>query len=67
MKKNEIKNIKHGLYRIWWRLGGNSLASVGSTRSGRRWFAATNWINPEKEFFDEHYQAIRKLTLIRKR
>jgi hypothetical protein len=35
-----------GLYRIHWRDGGNSLASIGVTESGGRWLAPTNWVAP---------------------
>ncbi len=37
------QKLQHGLYRIYWKDGGNSLASVGSDASGTRWFAPTNW------------------------
>jgi hypothetical protein len=33
-----------GLYRLHWKEGGASLASVGRDRYGRVWFAPTNWI-----------------------
>tara|TARA_Y100000310_G_C20598360_1_gene771697 strand:+ start:227 stop:601 length:375 start_codon:yes stop_codon:yes gene_type:complete len=32
-----------GLYRIFWKSGGTSLASVGQTHDGTRWFAPCNW------------------------
>ncbi len=35
--------MKHGLYRIHWKSGGSSLASVGSMHNGDRWIAPTNW------------------------
>lgn len=35
--------VGHGLYRIWWRSGGDSLAAVGIASNGDRWIAATNW------------------------
>ena len=33
----------NGIYRLWWKSGGSSLAAVGSLHSGTRWFAPTNW------------------------
>lgn len=36
--------VKQGLYRIWWRSGGDSLAAVGIASNGDRWIAATNWV-----------------------
>lgn len=46
MKKSDVKKLKHGLYKIWWKKkhgGGTSLAAVGSLDDGRRWLAPTNW------------------------
>jgi hypothetical protein len=34
----------HGVYRIFWKTGGHSVAAVGSDKSGRRWCVPTNWI-----------------------
>lgn len=45
MSKAQAKKLQHGIYRIFWKTGGSSLASVGSDREGNRWFAATNWIS----------------------
>jgi len=44
VRKSEAQALDHGIYRIHWKSGGWSLASVGSTASGERWFAPTNWI-----------------------
>lgn len=38
------RTVKHGLYRIWWRSGGDSVAAVGIAENGDRWIAATNWV-----------------------
>ncbi len=43
MTKEEAKKLSHGVYIIFWKSGGTSLASVGSTYDGTRWFAPTNW------------------------
>lgn len=48
--KKEFSNLKHGVYRIFWKSGGISLASVGSTHDGTRWFAPCNWVSEEKKF-----------------
>tara|TARA_R110000772_G_scaffold99174_1_gene198717 strand:- start:3940 stop:4299 length:360 start_codon:yes stop_codon:yes gene_type:complete len=45
MKYSDVQNLDHGLYRIWWKDGGSSLASVGSDQHGFRWLAPTNWIS----------------------
>lgn len=46
MTPMEVKALKHGLYRIYWKEGsggGASVASVGSNSAGDRWLAPTNW------------------------
>jgi hypothetical protein len=44
MNKKQVSEIQHGLYEIFWKEGGSSLASVGSDRNGKRWYAPINWI-----------------------
>lgn len=43
MKEKDVQKLVHGLYRIYWKDGGTSLAAVGSLHSGTRWLAPTNW------------------------
>lgn len=38
--------VKPGLYRVFWKSGGSSLASVGITADGGKWLAPTNWVSP---------------------
>ncbi len=45
MKKVDVQKLPHGVYRLFWKSGGSSLASVGSMPDGRRWMAPTNWIS----------------------
>lgn len=40
----------HGLYRVFWKSGGSSLAAVGVTNDGGRWLAPINWIKPSTNF-----------------
>lgn len=37
---------KPGLYRVHWKSGGTSLASIGMGSNGDRWIAPTNWLRP---------------------
>ncbi len=46
MTRANAKRLPHGLYRVYWKAGGVSLAAVGSTYSGARWLAPTNWTSP---------------------
>ena len=43
MKREEVNKLGHGLFTIYWKSGGQSLAAVGSLHDGTPWFAATNW------------------------
>lgn len=43
---------KHGLYRIFWKSGGSSLAAIGITNDGGRWLAPINWTTPAAAFTD---------------
>lgn len=35
-----------GLYRVFWKSGGSSLAAIGTLSNGDRWIAPTNWVTP---------------------
>lgn len=46
MKKAKVQELDYGLYRIFYKKkhgGGFSLASVGGTYDGTRWYAPCNW------------------------
>ena len=47
MTRVEARKLAHGLYKIHWKRGGTSLASVGSRFDGNRWFMPTNWVSAE--------------------
>ncbi len=44
MKQKKVKKLSSGLYEIYWKNGGSSLASVGQDENGSMWFAPTNWV-----------------------
>lgn len=44
MKKKEVLSLHHGLYKVYWKSGGFSLAAVGSLSDGNRWLAPCNWV-----------------------
>jgi len=46
MKYKNIKKIKHGLYKVYWKSGGNSLAALGYYVDGEMWIAPINWSFP---------------------
>lgn len=44
------KGMKHGVYKIFWKEGGSSLASVGYTHDGSNWYAPCNWTSKENDY-----------------
>jgi hypothetical protein len=44
MTRNEVRILPLGLYRLFWKVGGASVASVGYDAAGNRWYAPANWI-----------------------
>jgi uncharacterized protein (TIGR00645 family) len=66
MTKAEAQATKRGLYRVFWKSGGSSIAAVGSTSSGSRWLAACNWvgITTDQDRLDETWEMVDKLELI---
>lgn len=43
---NLTERMRHqqlGVYRLFWKTGGSSVASVGATYDGTRWYAPANW------------------------
>ena len=43
MKKKLFNSLKLGVYRVYWKSGGSSLAAIGQDYAGNRWIAPTNW------------------------
>ena len=67
MKRAEVQKLKHGLYRVWWKSGGNSLAAVGSFANGARWIMPTNWISFGNGNHRHIWEKIKRVTLLKKR
>lgn len=47
MKLNELRDkgiTTFGVYRIWWKDGGESVASVGQDDAGELWYVPSNWL-----------------------
>jgi hypothetical protein len=47
ISNEEVAKLKHGLYKIFWVSGAYSLAAVGSTYSGKRWYAPVHWTSED--------------------
>lgn len=49
MTKKQASKLTLGLYRIFWKTGGQSYASVGQLNDGTRWFAPSNWSSRDQK------------------
>lgn len=63
MLTTEIHKLKFGVYRVWWKSGGSSVASLGYFSDGRRWLAPSNWITLLDDYEDV-WKDIRKMTFL---
>ena len=61
MNKKEVKELPLGLYRIYWKSEGSSLAAVGNTSEGKRWIAPCNWVNVPTT---THWRSVERAVLI---
>lgn len=59
MRKDEVRSLGPGLYRVYWKSGGYSLAAVGVTADGGRWIAPVNWIAPSVE--QKHWRRVERV------
>jgi hypothetical protein len=51
-----------GLYRVFWKSGGSSVAAIGMLGNGDRWLAPTNWTKPTED--QDIWAGIEKVELI---
>lgn len=58
MTKDQAKLLAPGLYRLHWKSGGWSLASVGITHDGTRWFAPSNWTSQVPDVRCSEWRAV---------
>lgn len=50
MTQEQVKKMPHGLYRVYWKEGGYSLASMGSCYDGSRWICPCNWTHSDLSY-----------------
>lgn len=62
----DLHTVPLGLYEIFWKDGGSSLASVGNLHEGVRWIAPINWTHQECPTgrMDKHALGIEKMVLL---
>jgi hypothetical protein len=65
MTQRESSKLEAGVYRLWWRDGGFSDASVGVLYSGQRWFAPCNWTGQSEQFIAcTRWSMVRRVELL---
>lgn len=66
MKRKEIRKLSLGVYRIFWKSGGCSVASVGQLHNGDRWIAPANWTSefPRTMGVVDYWKMIERVELI---
>lgn len=60
--KINSRDIRPGIYTVFWKSGGTSIAAIGMTESGSRWIAPINWSQPSAD--QTIFNNIDKLELI---
>jgi hypothetical protein len=62
----DLHKVPFGLYEIFWKSGGSSLASVGNMHDGVRWIAPINWTseNSPTGRMDKHADSIERMVLL---
>ncbi len=53
MTREEGNALSNGLYRLFWKSGGSSLAAVGRNHYGDTWYAPTNWVTPIGVYWED--------------
>ena len=65
MKKEDVKNLGIGLYKIFWKSGGHSLASVGNMPNGSKWIAPVNWVGGMCTSNRDVWRDVKKVKIIK--
>lgn len=61
MTKEEIKKYPLGIFKVYWKSGGSSIAAIGQIENGDRWLAPCNWVHTTE---DQHiWSKVEKVTL----
>ena len=66
---HDMDNCPLGLYEVFWKSGGSSVATIGMTYDGTRWIAPSNWCNGKEDGdptarMPKHRDEIEKIVLL---
>lgn len=59
MKIKKVKEAGLGLFRIYWKSGGSSLAAIGQNEEGSPWIVPVNWLSPLQSTSKQYRKYIR--------
>lgn len=62
MTRAEARKLENGVYRVFWKSGGDSVAAVGRTADGSAWLAPANWIRIDMHGL--HWRLVDRVELI---
>lgn len=64
MTRERGQQLEPGLYRLFWKQSGTSLAAVYQDREGVVWFVPTNWVSgPSRQWrLIEKVERLRSVT-----
>lgn len=64
MNKREVAKLDPGIYRVYWKTGGYSIAAVGVMGNGEKWLAPLNWISVAQEVNHTAWRKVKQVTLL---
>ena len=62
MTRAEARKLANGVYRVFWKAGGGSVAAIGQTADGSAWLAPANWISIDMHGL--HWRKVERVELI---
>jgi hypothetical protein len=63
MKLEHANALDIGIYKLYWKSGGYSIATVGMASDGRRWMAPVNWCGAPLDS-DIHWLDVESVDLV---
>lgn len=62
MTREEARKLVDGVYHVWWKRGGRSVASIGHNINGDAWIAPANWLSID--VYGLHWKTVERVELI---
>lgn len=62
MTKEDAQKLTNGVYRVFWKSGGCSVAAIGRNVAGGAWLAPANWVSVDST--GRHWRLVDRVELI---